>query len=165
MSALIAADRNVAAALRPGLARLQLPAYASVVFLSDRRSIFTSRWVRSFGLLRAFVLALFVTQLAGLMPIGLEAVAAATDVLSDECACCDHESGGGSSDDCGVDCDSDCGNCACPHGLRSLPATPHGFSIVTFAVEQSVVRGFALRAPLGPDPHALFRPPRTQPLS
>lgn len=135
------------------------------MFLSGRPAIFSSRWLRLFGLLRAFVLVLFLTQLAGLMPIGLGAVAAASDALSDDCACCDHESGNDSSDDCGADCDSDCGNCACPHGIRSLPATPHGFSIMTFAAEQSVDWGRALRAPLGPDPHALFRPPRTQPLS
>lgn len=134
------------------------------MLLPGRRSFSTSRWVRLFGLVRACVLALFVTQLAGLMPLGLEAVAAATEALADDCACCDHESGSGSSNDCGADCDSDCGNCACPHGIRSLPATPHGFSIMTFAAEQSVVLGRALRAPLGPDPHALFRPPRTQPL-
>jgi hypothetical protein len=135
------------------------------VFLPGRRSFSTSGWVRSFGSLRTFVLALFLTQLAGLIPLGLEAVAAATEALADASACCDHESSNGSSDDCGTDCDSDCGNCACPHGIRSLPATPHEFSIMTFAAGQSVALGGALRVPLGPDPHALFRPPRTQPLS
>ena len=161
----IAAVRSVAAALVPRLAGVHLAAYPSVVFRPVRRSFSTSRWVRLCGLIRACILALFVTQLAGLMPLGLEAVAAATEALADECACCDHESSSDSSNDCGADCDSDCGNCACPHGIRSLPPKPHRFSIMTFAAEQSVAAGRALRAPPGPDPHALFRPPRTQPLS
>ena len=135
------------------------------MFSPGRRSFSTSRWVRLFGVVRAFVLALFVTQLTGLMPLGLEAVAAATEALAEDCSCCDHESGSSSSNDCGADCDSDCSNCACPHGIRSLPATPHGFSLMTFAAEQSLALSRALRAPRGPDPHSLFRPPRTQPLS
>lgn len=138
-------------------------AYLSEVF-SSSPSFSTSRWVRLLGSLRVLVVVLFAMQLAGLFPLGLEAVAAATAALSDDCGCRDHDSSTGSPDDCGADCDSDCGNCACPHGIRSLAAAPHGFSMMTFAGEQRLSSGEALRAPLGPDPHALFRPPRTQPL-
>jgi hypothetical protein len=136
-----------------------------MVFLEGSTSFSTSRWVRLFGLLRVLALSLFVAQLMGLLPLGLEAVAAAAETLSGDCACCDHESSSGSSNDCGSDCDSDCSNCTCPHGIRALAATPHGFSIMSFAVEQSLGLGRATRAPPGPDPHGLFRPPRTQPLS
>ncbi len=135
------------------------------MFLPSGRSFSTKRWVRLFGLLRVVVLALFVTQLAGLMPLGLEAFAAATEAVSGDCACCDHESSSEDPADCGADCDSDCANGACPHGIRSLAATPHGFLAMVFAAEQSVALGSALRAPLVPDPHAPFRPPRTQLLS
>jgi hypothetical protein len=135
------------------------------VFPASSRTFSTSRWARSFGLLRVLVLVLFVMPLAGLMPLGVEAVAAATEALSEDCACCGLESGSGSTEDCGGDCPSDCGKCACPHGISSLAVTPHGFSLMSFAAEQSVGSGRAREAPPGPDPHSLFRPPRTQPLS
>jgi len=135
------------------------------VFRPRSRPCSTSRWVRLFGLLRIVLLVGFVTQLGGVLPIGMRAAAAATAALSDDCACCEHEASSEDPADCGVDCDPDCGKCACPHGIRALAAASHGFSIMTFATKQSVSLGRALRAPPGPDPHALFRPPRTQPLS
>jgi hypothetical protein len=135
------------------------------MFRGSCRPSHPTRWVRLLGLLRAAVLAVFVAQLAGILPLGIRAVSAATAALADDHACCDHESSSEAPADCGADCDSDCVNCACPHGVRSLPATAHGFTIVTLASEQSVGLGRALRAPLGPEPRALFRPPRTQPLS
>lgn len=117
------------------------------------------------GLLRLVLLAVLVTELGGILPIGMRAVAAATEALSDECVGCAHETSSEAPGDCGADCDADCGECACPHGIRALAAAPHGFSLDTFVTEQSVGAGRALRAPPGPDPRALFRPPRTQPLS
>lgn len=117
------------------------------------------------GLLRVALLVAFVTQLGGILPSGMLAVAAVTEALTDDGACCDHDASSEDPADCGADCDADCDKCACPHGIRALAAAPHGFSIMTFATEQSVGLSRALRAPPGPDPHALFRPPRTQPLS
>ena len=131
------------------------------MFCVSRRPNHTKRWVRLFGLVRGVVLAVFVAQLGGILPLALQAVWAATEALADADGCCDHESSREEPADCGVDCGSDCGNCACPHGMRSLAATAHGFSVVTYAAEQSVALGRVLRAPPGPDPHSLFRPPRT----
>jgi hypothetical protein len=44
------------------------------VLVPSGRSFFTKGWVRLFGLLRGVVSALFVTQLVGLLPLGLETV-------------------------------------------------------------------------------------------
>lgn len=134
------------------------------MFRGSRRPNHRNRWVRLFGLLRVVVLAVFVTQLGGILPLGLRAVSAATHALSDDGACCEHESSSEAPDDCGPDCDSDCADCACPHGIRSLAAAAHAFTLVTFATEHSVSLARTERAPLGPDPHTLFRPPRVQPL-
>lgn len=147
------------------LASIEVTAYASRVFRPSSRPSSTSWWLGPFGLLRIVLLAVFVTQLGGILPIGMRVVAAATEALSGDCACCDHEASSEDPADCGADCDPDCGKCACPHGIRALAAAPHGFSIMTFATEQSLGLGRAVRAPPGPDPHALFRPPRTEPLS
>ncbi|HKY34901.1 MAG TPA: hypothetical protein VJN18_03075 [Polyangiaceae bacterium] len=124
----------------------------------------TSTWVRLLGLLRVVVVALLATQLTDIVPTA-QAVAVATEAPSEDDECCDHESTSSSSSDCGADCDSDCADCSCPNGMRSLPATPHGFSTMTFASEESLGFDRVSRAPPGPDPHALFRPPRTQPLA
>jgi hypothetical protein len=135
------------------------------MFRGSRSPTHPSRWVRLSGLLRALVLLVFATQLGGVLPLGLRVVSAATEALFDDCACCDHESSSEAPADCGADCDPDCSNCACPHGIRSLAAAAHAFTAMTYAAEQSVGLGRALRAPPAPDPLSLFRPPRTQPHS
>jgi hypothetical protein len=159
------AAQNGAAVPKAKVASMEATAYAWRVFRPSSRQCSTSRWAGLLGLLRIVLLAAFVTQLGGILPIGMRAVAAAADALSDDCACCDHEASSEDPADCGADCDADCGNCACTHAASALVAAPHGFSIMSFATEKSVGLGRALRAPPGPDPHSLFRPPRTQPLS
>ncbi|HKY34806.1 MAG TPA: hypothetical protein VJN18_02600 [Polyangiaceae bacterium] len=134
------------------------------MFRRDGRQYPASRWVRLLGLLRVVALALLTTQLVDIVPTA-QAIAVATEALADDCGCCDHESDTGSASDCGADCDSDCPDCSCPNGIRSLPATPHGHTTMTFASEESLGFDRVSRAPPGPDPYALFRPPRTQPLA
>jgi hypothetical protein len=131
------------------------------MFRGSRPQTHPSRWARLIGLLRTALLVACVTQLGGIFPLGLRAISAVTVALADDGACCDHEPNSEAPADCGADCGSDCSKCACPNGIRSLAATAHGFTVETLAAEQSEALGATLRAPRGPDPNSLFRPPRT----